>query len=200
LIEERLLGKEGQECAQSGAVELGGLELDSGAEQSCAAKESNSLPLAFNSLPLAFSSLSLAFSSLSSSVSLSISFVRFSDSSARLLASSILLSTSGLRRQLSVDSHNRQRGKDEPDIPLLVELVPGCADGDVVIGAVESDQANHKAADDLEPALTIDAEQPAAALHGFWLNSKAQNGNRRGKPAFGITTSHGHETFDRPQF
>lgn len=33
------------------------------------------------------------------------------------------------------DSHNRQRGKDEPETPLLVELVPGCA--------------NHKAADDL---------------------------------------------------
>jgi len=100
---------------------------------------------------------------------------------------------------LSIDSHNRQRGKDEPDTPLLVELVPGCADGDVVIGAVESDQANHKAADDLEPALTIDAEQPAAALHGFWRNSRAPNGNRRGKPAFGIPTSHGHETFDRPR-
>ena len=43
LIEECLLGEQGQECAQSGAVELGGLELDSGAEQSCAAEESKSL-------------------------------------------------------------------------------------------------------------------------------------------------------------
>ena len=66
LIEECLLGEEGQERAQSGAVELGGLELDSGAEQSCAAEESNSLPLAFSCLSLAFSSLSCSVSSLSS--------------------------------------------------------------------------------------------------------------------------------------
>ena len=65
LIEERLLGKQGQECAQSGAIELAGLELDSGAEQSCAAKESNSLPLAFSCLSLAFSNLSCSVSSLS---------------------------------------------------------------------------------------------------------------------------------------
>ena len=58
LIEECLLGEQGQEGIQSGAVELGGLELDSGAEQSCAAEESNSLPLAFSCLSLAFSSLS----------------------------------------------------------------------------------------------------------------------------------------------
>ena len=66
LIEECLLGEQGQERAQSGAVELGGLELDSGAEQSCAAEESNSLPLAFSCLSLAFSSLSCSVSSLSS--------------------------------------------------------------------------------------------------------------------------------------
>jgi hypothetical protein len=48
LIEECLLGPQGQECAQSGAVELGGLELDSGAEQSCAAEESKSVSLAFS--------------------------------------------------------------------------------------------------------------------------------------------------------
>jgi hypothetical protein len=50
--------QQGQKRAQSGAVELGGLELDSGAEQSCAAEESNFLPLAFSCLSLAFSSLS----------------------------------------------------------------------------------------------------------------------------------------------
>jgi hypothetical protein len=65
LIEECLPGEEGQERAQSGAVELGGLDLDSGAEQSCAAEESNSLPLAFSCLSLAFSSLSCSVSSLS---------------------------------------------------------------------------------------------------------------------------------------
>ena len=58
LIEECLLGEEGQERAQSGAVELGGLELDSGAEQSCAVEESNSLPLAFSCLSCSVSSLS----------------------------------------------------------------------------------------------------------------------------------------------
>ena len=58
LIEKNLLSQQGLKRAQSGAVELGGLELDSGAEQSCAAEKSNSLPLAFSCLSLAVSSLS----------------------------------------------------------------------------------------------------------------------------------------------
>ena len=59
---------------------LGGIELESGVKQSCAAEESNSLPLAFSCLSLAFSSFSCC---------------------SRILDSSILLSKPGSRRQLS---------------------------------------------------------------------------------------------------
>ena len=111
----------------------------------------------------------------SSSISLSSSFVRISDASERLFASSILLSTSGSRRQLSnccaeafgYDKNNRQRGNDEADAPLLVEGENSAEEVDVVIGAVESNEANHKAADELEDALSVKAKEPAAALTGF---------------------------------
>ena len=61
-----LLGQQGEKGVQSGAVEFGGIELDSGAEQSSAAEESNSLPLALSFLSLAFTSLSCSVSLLSS--------------------------------------------------------------------------------------------------------------------------------------
>jgi major membrane immunogen (membrane-anchored lipoprotein) len=68
---------------------------------------------------------------------------------------------------LSIDSHNRQRGSDEPDASLLVEGDNSAEEVDVVIGAVKSNQANNKAADELEAALSIKTKEPAAALLGF---------------------------------
>ena len=53
------------------------------------------------------------------------------------------------------DNHNRQRGNDEPDAPLLVEGDDSAKDVEVVIGAIESNQANNKAADELEAALGV---------------------------------------------
>ena len=180
MIEECLLGEQGQECVQSGAVELGGIELDSGAEQSCAAEESNSLPLAFSCL------------------SCSVSFLICSVSR---LSCFILCSWPGSRRQLSVapkwravlhkfDKNNRQRGNDEPDAPLLVEGDDSAEDVEVVIGAIKSNQANNKAADELEPTLTVEAKESAAALLGFWRTLSAPAATGFDKTTFNITVAH----------
>jgi hypothetical protein len=74
------------------------------------------------------------------------------------LDSAILLSTSGSRRQLSncfaeacgYDSHNRQRGSDEDNAPLLVEGEPVGAEVDVVIGGIQGNQTNHQGLRPLE--------------------------------------------------
>jgi len=120
-----------------------------------------------NSLPLAFSILSLAFSSLSCC--------------SRILDAAIPLSTSGSRRQLSncfaeacgYDSHNRQRGSDEPDSPLLVEGEPVGAEVDVVIGGIQGNQSNHQAAQELNPALAVEAEKTQASMHQACRNCSA---------------------------
>jgi hypothetical protein len=39
---------------------------------------------------------------------------------------------------LSIDKNNRQRGKDEPNAPLLVELDAAAEEVDMVVGAVKS--------------------------------------------------------------
>lgn len=143
LIKKPLLGKQAQERVQTGAVELGGLELHSGAEQNCAAEESNSLPLAFSCC-------------------------------ARILDSSILLSTPGSRRQLSnccaeafgYDSHNRQRGSDEPDAPLPVEGDAVAEEIDMVVRALESNQADHQPADGLNPAVFLQVWRNRSELPG----------------------------------
>ena len=77
---------------------------------------------------------------------------------------------------MSVDSHNRQRGNDEADASLLVEDDDPAKDVEVVIGAVESNQANHRAAHDLKPTLAIETKRPTAALLGFWRNSNVLTG------------------------
>jgi hypothetical protein len=122
---------------------------------------------------LAFSILSLAFSSLSCSVSLLICSVSFLSSCARILDSAILLSTSGSRRQLSncfaeacgYVSHNRQRGSDEPDAPLLIEGEAAGADVDVVISGIQSNQANHQTAQELNPGLAVETKKTQASMH-----------------------------------
>jgi hypothetical protein len=68
------------------------------------------------------------------------------------------------------DKNNRQRGNDEADTPLLVEGDESAKDADVVKGAAESNQANDRAAHDLEPNLAIETKKPKAALLRFWRN------------------------------
>jgi len=119
------------------------------------------------------SELDLPCFRLNSSASKSRGFLSSSAFSA--LNSFILCSTPGSRRQLSncfaeafgYDKNNRQRGNDEADAPLLVEGDDSANDVEVVMGAVKSNQSNNKAADELEPTLTVEAKKPAAALLGF---------------------------------
>ena len=86
---------------------------------------------------------------LSCSISVSSCFVRS-------LEALICFSMSGLCRQLSVCNHKRHRGKDESHTPLLLELeVDACWEGDVVIGAEQGDQGNHKAGMGLDDSLAI---------------------------------------------
>ena len=104
---------------------------------------------------------------------------------------------------MSIDKNNRQRGKDEADASLLVEGDDSTGEVDVVIGAVESNQANHRAAHDLEPTLAIETKKPTAALLGFWRNFNVLAGARTARtcqPAFGITTGHGHEQPNSSKF
>jgi hypothetical protein len=101
------------------------------------------------------SDLSRSDSLLSCSISLSSCFVRSREAL-------ICFSMSGLCRQLSVCNHKRHRGNDEPHAPLLLELeADACWEGDVVIGAEQGDQGNHKAGMGLDDSLAI---KPRASL------------------------------------
>jgi hypothetical protein len=62
---------------------------------------------------------------------------------------------------LSIDNNCRQRGSDEKDSPLLLELEGAAEEGDMVIGKEEGDQAEGDASEHLEHAEAIEA-QPAA--------------------------------------
>ena len=62
---------------------------------------------------------------------------------------------------MSIDNHCRQRGNDERDAPLLLELEGAAGEGDVVIGGEQGDQAEGDAAEHLEHTQAIQA-QPAA--------------------------------------
>ena len=61
---------------------------------------------------------------------------------------------------------------------MLVERDESTKDVDVVIRAVESNQANHRAAHYLEPTLAIETKKPTAALLGFWRNFNVLAGAR----------------------
>jgi hypothetical protein len=62
---------------------------------------------------------------------------------------------------LSVDKNCRQRGSDERDSPLLLELEGAAGEGDVVIGGEQGNQAEGDAAEHLEHTQAIKA-QPGA--------------------------------------
>jgi hypothetical protein len=62
---------------------------------------------------------------------------------------------------LSVDKNCRQRGNDERDPPLLLEVEGAAGEGDVVIGGEQGNQAEGDAAEHLEHTQAIKA-QPGA--------------------------------------
>ena len=96
---------------------------------------------------------------------------------------------------MSIDKNNRQRGSDEPDALLLVEGDDSTEDVDVVIGAVESNKADHQAADQLDAALGIKTKEPGTALlFGFWRNLSVLVDTRSDRRTFGITIGHGAGT------
>jgi hypothetical protein len=140
-----------------------GVELEFELGQSAAILASSSASRAFSLLSCSVSLSICTDSLLSCAVSLLSCAISFSISLVRVLDSSILLSMSGLRRQLSVDKNERHRGKDEPDTPLLRERDGAGGEGDVVIGGEQSDQGDNNAADGLDPALAIQNADGVAA-------------------------------------
>ena len=135
-IRRDLTADQGEEGPQSLSVAGGGVELDSGGKHSRCMEASKAL--------------CLAFSSLSCSVSLLIC-------SISLLKANIRVSKSGSRRQLSIDKNCRQRGNDEKDAPLLLEVEAAAEGGEVVIRSEQSDEAKDQASDGLEPTKPIKA-------------------------------------------
>ena len=132
-----------------------GVELDSSGKQCCLIK--------------ALKALSLAFSRFSRSVSVLISSVSFLISSVSILICSILLnlafnrrSSSGSRRQFSIDNHCRHRGSDARDPPLLLKGDGVAGEVEVVIGGQEGDQAKNEATHGLGEAKTIEVEASEA--------------------------------------
>jgi hypothetical protein len=59
---------------------------------------------------------------------------------------------------LSIDNHERQRGSDEPDAPLLLEGDGAADEGNVVIGGEERNQGDHGASGGFQQSLAIKAE------------------------------------------
>jgi len=89
------------------------------------------------------------------------------------------------------DSNNRQRGSDKPDAPLLVEGDDSANDVEVFIGAVEGNEADHQAADQLNAALGIKTKEPGTALLlGFWRNLRALVSTRGDRTALHTTNGH----------
>jgi len=155
-----------------GSLGCGGVDAEGELGAACFSLNSRSLKLRSFS-----SSRSISFSSCT--ISLSSCFVRFSDSSERLCASAILLSTSGLRRQSSVESHDRQRGNDAPDAPLLLKLDSGLAEVDVVIGGIQGNQSNDQATQELNPGRTVESEETELSMQQVWRNCGDLAGQRR---------------------
>jgi hypothetical protein len=59
---------------------------------------------------------------------------------------------------LSIDNHERQRGSDEPDALLLLEVDGAANGGDVVIGGEERNQGDQGAGGGFQQTLAIEAK------------------------------------------
>jgi hypothetical protein len=59
---------------------------------------------------------------------------------------------------LSIDNHERQRGSDEPDAPLLLERDSAADEEDVVIGGEQRNQGDHGAGGGFQQPLAIEAK------------------------------------------
>jgi hypothetical protein len=86
--------------------------------------------------------------------------VSFSSCFPRLRDASILISTPGSRRQLSIDKNERKRDSDEPDAPLLGEDDPAVGEVDVVIGGEKGNEAHHGTKEGFHDGLDVEAQPP----------------------------------------
>ena len=139
--------EQAQQSLECAAVAWGGVELEGKSASIKSISEcihfSNSLSF-YGLRPTGVFSCSISFSSC---------FVLCSERS-------ICISTTGSRRQLSIDKNERKGESDEPDAPLIGERVNSTWEEDVVIGRKESDQANDTANDGLQPRLAIEPQPP----------------------------------------
>ena len=138
--------EQAQQSLECAAVACGGVELEG---KSASIKSSSECIQLSNALSL--SSRSVSF--FSCSISLSSCFVLCSERA-------ICISTTGSRRQLSIDKKDRKRDSDEPDAPLLGETESLSWEVDVVIGRKESDQANNTANDGFQQSFSIKPQPP----------------------------------------
>lgn len=86
--------------------------------------------------------------------------VSFSSCFPRLRDASILISTPGSRRQLSIDKNERKRERDEPDAPLLGEVDSAVGEVDVVIGGEQGNQGNDGTNEGFHDGLDVEAQPP----------------------------------------
>jgi len=99
------------------------------------------------------------------------------------------------------ESHNRQRGNDAPDTPLLVKGEAPGPEVDVVIGGLQSNQANHQAAQELNPGRAVETEETELSMLQAWLNCSALAGQRRwlARTIFSTQPGHGSPRTQRDQ-
>ena len=162
-----VLIQQGDHISDSPGVGFVGVELVAELNTIASSLLLSSASRAFSFLICSVSLLTREDSVLSSSDSFLSCSISFSSCFVRSLEALICFSMSGLRRQLSVCKNKRHRGKDEPHAPLLLELeVDACWEGDVVIGAEQGDQGNHKARMGLDDPLAI---KPGAAPGRIWI-------------------------------
>jgi hypothetical protein len=159
---------QGEEGPQSGSIGRGWVELHAGGKHSrlMEAFKDFSLEVSALSSSVSFSICSLSFLTCKISFSIcSLSFltrkISFSICAISLSSCFERCSISRTGRQLSIDNHERHGGSDPGDAPLLLEVDAASAEGDVVIGGEQRNQADGDAAQGLEEPEAIKAG-PAA--------------------------------------
>jgi hypothetical protein len=70
------------------------------------------------------------------------------------------ISLAGSRRQLSIRKNERKGESDEPDAPLLLERELAVGEVDVVIGGIQSNQANNAADYGFQKGFAIEPQRP----------------------------------------
>lgn len=96
----------------------------------------------------------------SNAISSSICFRTFFNSFVLCSERSISISTTGSRRQLSIDKNERKEESDEPEVPLLGEREGSAWLGDMFVGRKQSNQANNTANNGFQQGFAIEPKPP----------------------------------------